>query len=123
MASAGTVLTAKILAKHGARPDCKQWRNETAGAWVGKVKGRTNSGNVVLRGARMIQAGLCVGSADIVGLTNEGRFIAIEVKAGKDRLKPHQKRWLDLVESLGGLVIVATCVQDVTDVLGEPPCK
>ena len=121
MKSAGSILTDRILAKHGARPDLRLWRNETAGAWVGRVKGRTQSGDVVLTGASMIQAGLFRGSPDLVGVHFDGgRFIAIEVKAPGDRLSKQQGAAIEMLREAGAIVIVAQTVEDVTAVLGEP---
>lgn len=52
------------------------------------------------------------GYSDIQGILN-GRGVAIEVKAGKDKLKPLQRWFLDHVRKAGGLSIVARSVQDV----------
>ena len=43
------------------------WRNAVAYAWVGKVIHKTDT-EVTLSGAYPIQAGLCVGSSDLIGL-------------------------------------------------------
>ncbi len=123
MARPGKVLTNQILAEHGARPDLRLWNNPTAYAHVGTVVGR-KGGNVVLRRAHPVRMGLVVkGASDLIGITNTGRFISIEVKAGKDTLKPHQRKWLDLIKKMGGIAGVARSVQDVTDLLGEPPTR
>lgn len=122
MASRETVFTKEVLKRHGARPDLRIWRNETAGAWVGKMKGRTPSGDVVLRkGARMIQAGLCKGSADLIGLTSDGRFIALELKVGRDRLRKDQAQFLKFIESFGGIAGSARTMEEVDQILGVPP--
>ena len=120
--SAGSILTDKILARHGARSDLRLWRNETSGAWVGAVGGRTTKGGIILRpGARLIQAGLCIGSADLIGLRNDGVFLALEVKAPGDKLKKEQRVFLTVVKMLGGVAAVVTSVEDVDAILGEPP--
>ena len=122
MTSPGTILTDQIFLVHGARPDLKLFRNETAGVWAGKVVGRTKKGQVVLAaGAKFFKCGLAVGSADIIGITNTGRFISIEVKAGKDTVKKKQKIWLRVMKEMGAIAGIARSVQDVTDLLGEPP--
>lgn len=116
-----TVLIRRILARHGARSDLRLWRNESAGAWVGGVSGRTGDGRLVLkRGARQIKAGLCPGSADLVGLRRGGQFIGLEVKTEGVVVEPHQRRWLELIEELGGIAAVVQSVEDVDAVLGEP---
>lgn len=33
------------------------------------------------------------GAADIIGCTGDGRAIAVEVKVGRDRVRPHQAAW------------------------------
>ena len=61
---------------------CTVWRNETAGAWMGKQIHREGD-QVTLTNARMMTFGLCVGSSDIIGISPDGRFLAIEVKTQK----------------------------------------
>lgn len=46
-----------------------------------------------------------------------GRFVAIEVKAGRDKPTPWQLRELGGITTSGGLSIVAYSLQEVTDVL------
>lgn len=124
-----TKLTNLILHRHGSRPDVRLFRNETAGAWVGKKVGTTGKGDVVLRHARMIQAGLAPGSADLIGMKIDdvgaqhpvARFVSIEVKTGSDRLKKKQRAWAKLMRSMGALHCVARSVEDVDDLLGPPP--
>lgn len=124
-ASAEAVLISKILKRHGARPDLRLWRNETAVAWVGKRRGHTEGGDVVLfQGAKRILAGLCVGSADLIGIKQvEGRgiFVALEVKTGGTRTEDKQKKFLKIIELLGGITGVVRSVEDVDKLLGEPP--
>jgi len=117
VASPESIIVAEILAEFGALPDLRLWRNETAGAWVGKVVGRTKAGDLVLRGARMIQAGLCVGSSDLIGLERGGRFLAIEVKTPRGRAPDHQKLYVNTVNELGGLAGFATSPKDVEALL------
>ena len=117
------VLIGKILLKHGSRPDLRLWRNETAVAWVGKRRGTTERGDIVLfKGANRILAGLCVGSADLIGLREpRGQFIALEVKTKGVKVEEHQSKYLAVVRALGGIGEVVRSVDDVTKILGEPP--
>jgi len=116
------VLIGKILLKHGARPDLRLWRNETAVAWVGKRKGVTENGDVVLfKGARRILAGLCVGSPDLIGCGLGGRFIALEVKTEGVVTTTEQTNFLRVVKELDGIAGIVRSVEDVTALLGEPP--
>jgi hypothetical protein len=46
-----------------------------------------------------------------------GRFIAIEVKHGKNKPTPAQEEFLREVKSRGGVALVAYSLNDVTDML------
>lgn len=72
------------------------------------------------------------GIPDILGLTDKGRFVAIEVKyleKVEDRkkitfvvkLRDEQKSFLQRVESLGGVAGVAYTVQDSIDIIQDKP--
>lgn len=76
------------------------WRNNTGGFY-------TNHGQ------RFVRFGL-QGSSDILGVSRDGRFIAIEVKSpGKKPLR-HQIAFLDEVKRRGGIALVAYSLDDVT---------
>lgn len=64
-----------------------------------------------------MQLGLEIGSADLIGCTREGRFLAVETKAKWGRLRPAQEEWLAKMERLGALVVVAKSFEDVWKVL------
>lgn len=57
------------------------------------------------------------GVPDIIGC-HKGRFIAIEVKAGKNAVSPAQKAFLEAITRAGGIGIVARSIDDVIDALG-----
>lgn len=120
-------LIRRILAAHGARSDLRIWRNESGVYWAGTPKGRTRGGHLILAGPVRVAAGLCKGSADLVGIREVatpngvvGQFVALEVKTENVALAPHQRRWLELVERMGGLAGVVGSVDEVTEILGEP---
>jgi hypothetical protein len=46
-----------------------------------------------------------------------GRFVAIDAKIGKDRLKPDQRKFAHAVERAGGIAFAAWSVDDVRDAL------
>lgn len=77
---------------------------------------RNNSGMQFLPSAngkmRAIRIGL-PGSADILGITNDGRFLAIEVKRPGGKARPEQQEFLDAISSRGGLAFVATSLDEV----------
>jgi hypothetical protein len=95
---------------------CTVWRNETAGAWMGKQIHREGD-QVTLTNARMMTFGLCVGSSDIIGLTPSGTFLAIEVKTPKGCATKDQLRFIDAVNSSGGIAGVARSVEDALELV------
>ena len=95
---------------------CTVWRNETAGAWLGKVI-HSDADQVTLVNARMIRFGLSVGSSDIIGITPEGRFLAVEVKTKTGRPTQQQLTFIDAVRKNGGVAGIARSVQDALDLI------
>lgn len=111
-------LVAKILAKHGARPDCRLFRNATATVFAGRYKGVADDGSLLLHpGWSRMKAGLVEGSSDIIGIGPGGLFTAIEVKAGATRDEAHQERFIQMVLRLGGLAGFAHSVEEATAIL------
>lgn len=99
-------------------------RNNVGVGWVGpQVRvGRPQMimmrpGDVLIRNAQPLNSGLCVGSSDLIGLTDNGRFLACEVKAPKGRLREGQESFIDMVNRLGGVGIIARSVEDFTNAL------
>lgn len=97
---------------------CKVWRCETAGVWVGRVIHRTG-GSVTLADARMIQAGLTKGGADIIGIAPDGRFLAVEVKTETGRIRPEQEVFLQVARKAGGIAGIARSVEQALDLLKQ----
>jgi hypothetical protein len=58
---------------------------------------------------------LTKGIADILGCTKQGLALAIEVKIGKDRQSEYQKEFEEHYKKRGGIYIVATKLEDVTE--------
>ena len=105
-----------------SKAGCLVWRVETAGAWVGKVIHKDNQ-TVTLANARMIQAGLCRGGSDIIGIrptviTQEmvgqtvGVFLADEVKTPTGRPTKEQLRFIEAVNNASGIAGIARSVED-----------
>lgn len=97
-----TPLQAEILRSIGGLPDVRLFRNNVALAWVGEIVSH-NGVTVVLRNARPLHAGLCVGSADLIGLRNDGRFLSLEVKTSSGRPSLDQLNWQRIVRQFGGI--------------------
>ncbi len=129
-----TALQQRILAEVGASETHRLWRNATGLYHAGRVVTwgpgtvRLLKGDAVIRGAQPVHAGLCDGSADLVGIVSvpvrlldpdsvAGLFTGIELKAEHGGAKPHQRAWLKVIRSLGGIGKVARSVEDVRALL------
>jgi hypothetical protein len=78
---------------------------------------RNNTGAIVAENAgkkRFFRYGLR-GSADIIGILPDGRFLAIECKTKKNKLSPAQDYFLKQIKANGGVAILAYSVDDVID--------
>jgi len=72
---------------------------------------RSNSGAFRANG-RMVQYGK-VGSSDIIGILNDGRFLAIECKTDYGKVSQAQIDFLSAIDKSGGVAFVAHGVEDV----------
>ncbi len=117
----------QILRTHGARPDLRLFRNNTGQAWTGDSV-RMRAGDALIRNARPLHAGLCVGSPDLVGwravtITPEmvgaqiAQFTGIEVKTGRQRPTRAQRQFLDTLQRFGGFALVVREGDDLAAVL------
>lgn len=73
------------------RPEWRVWAN--------------NTGAVKIQHGRFIRFGL-KGSADIIGITDKGQFIAVEIKTGNARQSSHQKLFMDMIRQKKGIYIL-----------------
>lgn len=72
---------------------------------------KNNTGAIKSEG-RFLRYGL-KGSSDILACI-DGRFVGIEVKVGKDRLRTEQKAFAEAIVTRGkGVIILARSVEDV----------
>lgn len=110
------------------------WRNNVGTAWAGQGQqitaanrftiGQTlKPGDVVVRQARILHAGLCPGSADLIGYTTVevtpdmvgqrvAVFTAVEVKSATGRPTPQQAAFLEHIRQAGGRAGIARSVDD-----------
>jgi len=100
-----------------SKAGCLVFRNETAGAWVGKMLHR-EAGQVTLTNASMVKFGLMVGSADIIGISPTGKFLAVEIKTSKGRATKEQLRFIEAVNNAGGIAGIARSVDDALLLIG-----
>ena len=110
------------------------WRNNVGTAWAGQGQqvtaanrsaiGQTlKPGDVVVRQARILHAGLCPGSADLIGYSTVeitpdmvgqrlAVFTAVEVKSPTGRPTPQQSAFLEHVRQAGGRAGIARSIDD-----------
>ena len=95
--------------------------------WAGQVVGKLPNGDTVLRNARIVNVGI-KGQSDLGGFTpvkitaemvgtTLPVICAVEIKAGKDRVTPEQKAYVDYILSVGGRAGVARSVEDATNII------
>lgn len=73
--------------------------------------------NVGFDDGRKIRYGLGRGSADLIGIAHDGRFLGIEAKTPVGRLTPEQRAWLEVVERRGGIALVACSPEEALELL------
>ncbi len=79
---------------------------------------RNNTGSYKSESGVFIRYGLCVGSADIIGIHKAtGRFIAIEVKTETGRATKEQLNFIEQVRAAKGIAGIARSVQDALDLI------
>ena len=89
-------------------------------AWQGTVIERTQQRLVLARPYAIRLA--APGVSDLIGWTEGGRFVAIEVKGPRGRVTDEQAAFLDLVRRSGGLAGVARSVEEARAILeGHAP--
>lgn len=111
------------------------YRNNVGLGWVGKViritkeiKLNLRPGDMVIRNARALHAGLCEGSSDAIGFTpvlitqeHVGKtlpiFTSVESKTGKGQLSEIQDNFIKMVLGFGGIAGVARSKQDLIDLI------
>lgn len=130
MTSEADILHRVMLAASAA--GLTTWRNNTGLAWTGDAE-RLADGSILIRNPRPLHAGLCKGSADLIGLRPilvtpdmigavVAQFIALEVKTARGRLSREQARFLAFVRERGGLALVARSAADLEGLpLPRPP--
>ena len=84
-------------------------------AWQGSVL-QHNRDLLVLAHPRAIRLA-APGVSDIIGWTEHGRFVAIEVKAGRRQPTDEQAAFIELVRRSGGLAGVARSVQEARAII------
>ncbi len=107
------------------------FRNNTGMGWAGKClkiykKGmfHVEPGDVIVKQARPLKAGLCEGSSDIIGIKTVvitpdmvgqtvGIFVAPEVKTARGRATDKQQIFIDNINKAGGIAGVVRSEDEV----------
>lgn len=125
----------KMLMLEASKIGVVLFRNNVAKAWVGKGRPEIYKkhtvvdvfkGDVILRGARILHAGLFKGSHDLIGyksitVTPEmvGQKIAIftgvEDKGPRDKVREEQAKFHNAIINAGGYSLVARSTDDVVN--------
>lgn len=110
------------LAKAGARA----FRNNNGLGWIGKShvikeikKITVYPGDVVIRSARPLHAGLGEGSPDLVGWTKGGLFLGVEVKTDIGKPSEAQLNWVDAIRAAGGRAGVVRSAEEAVRIATE----
>lgn len=115
-----TIIQRKIMLAL-SEAGCTIWRNEVAGAWVGKQLHKDRD-QITLTSARMVVFGVGgKGGSDLVGIAPDGRFLAVEVKTAKGRPSHEQNTFIDAVNAAGGIGGIARSPDEALALLGKPP--
>ena len=106
------------------------WRNNVGTGWAGQatqIRRRgmlaVEPGDVLVRNARPLHAGLCTGSSDLIGyrqIDGVAQFVAIEVKSERGRPSPQQVQFLDHIQGAGGCAGIARSVDEASTLLLFP---
>ncbi len=121
-----------IMIAHSKRGG-RLFRNNVGKGWAGKSKmierdGHVyvNRGDVVIKSARRLHYGLCVGSSDLIGwtpiiITEQmiGKilavFTAVEGKTGKLTATQKQKDFISAVNDQHGIAVVIRSVEELKE--------
>lgn len=81
---------------------------------------RNNLGSLEDKNGRWVQYGVCnPGGSDLIGWTKTGRFLAVEVKAGRTATTQAQANFVSVVNAGGGIAVIARSVDDVITALKQ----
>lgn len=120
-----------------SRGPVRLFRNSVGVGWVGKVERPSRAtqvmvfpGDIVIRKARVLHAGLHEGSGDLIGwVAREVRpehvgqtwavFASLEAKEGTGRMSKEQRNWREQVAAAGGIAGEVRSVEEAERLLQE----
>jgi hypothetical protein len=126
-----------------SRGPTRLFRSSTGQGWAGPstrvtpgnlaaARASLRPGDVVIRQARPLHAGLAVGSGDLIGWRSQligpehvgqtiAQFASVEIKAPRGRVSPEQRQWAEVVSDHGGIGAIVRSVEEAEVVLGLSP--
>jgi hypothetical protein len=122
-------LNKKVMLKVGTDiPQCIVFRNNTGKGYQGKPF--FNGDTVTLQNYRVLNAGLCPGSSDLIGWTsvtiteemvgqNLAVFTAFEVKTGKQNPTTKQENFITRILEAGGIAGVVRKAEDAIELVRD----
>lgn len=120
-----------------SRGSSRLFRCNRGTGWIGKAERvarptsvTLNPGDVLVRNARPLRAGLADGNGDLIGwvsreirLEHVGQrwavFTSLEAKEGTGRMSPDQKNWREQVLQAGGIAAEVRSVEDAQRALAD----
>lgn len=79
------------------------FRNNVGVGWQGRIVRHEHGKLIILENPRPLHAGLCEGSADLVGWSARGLFTGLEVKRAGKKLTNVQQNFGERVAAAGGI--------------------
>lgn len=112
-----------------SKPGIRLFRQNVGTGWTGDIT-RLKDGSILIKNPRLLHAGLCKGSSDLIGwrsitVTPEmvglrvALFLAVEVKTPRGRPTSEQVNFLHRVQADGGMAGIARSVEDALGII-EP---
>jgi hypothetical protein len=111
-------LQKEILRKYGALTWLRLWRNNTGVAVGMSIIAQYKRMGYIPDNIPVTRYGT-PGAPDIMGIIKGGQFLGIEVKSLTGQQSEEQKAWQRMIESLGGIYILARKVEDVDNILDK----
>ena len=109
-------------------PNARLFRNNVVRGYQGTPKRHADGTTVTLKHARVIDAGFCKGSSDLIGFTTVeitpdmvgqkiAVFTAVEVKTKKGRPSKEQLNFIKLIRTFGGRAGIARSIEDAQKII------
>lgn len=92
------------------------FRNNVGLAWTGRTR-KNDDGSITIFDPRPVRMGLTTGSGDLIGWSPDGRFMSVEVKAGRTATTDEQEMFAAIVTAAGGIGLIVRSVDEVIGAL------